>query len=114
MANTKKNIQSYKQKAVVYVSDVFKSVPLGEKFDTIYWNFPFHPTNEENSTLGPIEKGVKNHNYESLITFFSDIQERLTKTATIFLGFSQIMGDINTFDKIASSFHLKWKIVAEN
>lgn len=71
-------MERYKLKAEVYVSDVFEAIPKGERFDTIYWNFPFHPTEEDNKSLGPIEKGVKNHNYESLNVFLSGIRERLT------------------------------------
>jgi hypothetical protein len=56
----------YQVKAQLFVSDVFDGLLKELKFSTIYWNYPFHPTDKDNNELGLLERGVRDHNYSGL------------------------------------------------
>lgn len=73
----------------------------GKCFDVIYWNYPFHPSNKNESELSLLERAVLDPGYTMLRKYLSTASSYLNKSGYLLLGFSSLMGDIPLLKKLA-------------
>jgi hypothetical protein len=45
------------ERLTLITSDVFESIDKNQKFDVIYWNFPFGIANKKEGDMSPIRRG---------------------------------------------------------
>lgn len=96
----------------MFLSDVFEGLPTDMKFSTIYWNYPFHPTDKPNSLLSVLERAVRDHNYEGLHKLLNGLKGRLLKGGILLLGFSNTMGDWDLLKKTVSHYGYQQHVLA--
>eukprot|EP00931_Biecheleriopsis_adriatica_P082650 TRINITY_DN560_c0_g1_i8.p1 TRINITY_DN560_c0_g1~~TRINITY_DN560_c0_g1_i8.p1 ORF type:complete len:249 (+),score=65.14 TRINITY_DN560_c0_g1_i8:86-832(+) len=84
------------------VSDVFSAVRPSEKFDVIFWNYPFIPdgTDRDYSELTDVERGIRDPGQEHLRSYCKEASRHLKPAGKLFVTYSQTMGDWETFLKI--------------
>jgi len=103
-ANIEENARDHgvagKVKAVV--SDVFSDVSDENKFDAIFWNYPFIPdhSGREYDDLGDIERGIRDPGQKHLKTYCSQARTHLKPGGKLYVSYSQIMGDCPAFSAI--------------
>ena len=64
-------------------------IPKGNKFDIIYWNYPFHWTNATTvENMNRIEQAVRDPGYKSLEKLLATAKEYLTSEGQILTSYS--------------------------
>lgn len=86
--NTIENIRRHNlsEKIIAIQSDVFSNIPTNEKFDLIFWNFPYFDYEKENPTL--LDLCSYDPGYKNVKRFILDGQKYLKPGGRIMLGFS--------------------------
>lgn len=75
--NAKINLNKYEAQAEVYVSNVLDQIPADKKFDLIYWNYPFHYSEDKDyDSMNLIEKTCRDPNYKHLEKLLSEAKKR--------------------------------------
>lgn len=69
------------------VGDGMSAVPVGEKFDQVYWNLPFIFTPESFKLEKPEEVGLFDPGYKTTKTFISEVHDYLTPDGELLIGF---------------------------
>eukprot|EP00931_Biecheleriopsis_adriatica_P024900 TRINITY_DN15407_c1_g1_i1.p1 TRINITY_DN15407_c1_g1~~TRINITY_DN15407_c1_g1_i1.p1 ORF type:complete len:249 (-),score=54.66 TRINITY_DN15407_c1_g1_i1:20-766(-) len=84
------------------VSDVFSAVLPSEKFDVIFWNYPFIPdgTERDYSELTDVERGIRDPGQEHLRRYCKEASTFLKPAGRLFVTYSHTMGDWRTFLEI--------------
>jgi len=110
--NAKENVKLHKLDKIIEVreGDVYKPIKQKEKFNTIFWNFPWRYTERKNMSL--LEKSVFN-DYNSLEKFVKGAKSHLKDKGKIIIGFSTTMGHGNKLEEILKKAKFKWKIIAQ-
>lgn len=83
---------------------MFKSLEK-DRYDIIYWNYPFHPSEYEHECL--LEKAIRDPGYCMMDQFLQEASEWLEVGGLLLLGFSLTMGDLNMFNGKTSKYG--WK-----
>lgn len=105
--NAKINADTFGSSIDIRLSDTFEK--YGEdKFNVIYWNFPFHPSTIKYEELTILEKAVRDPGYNILKKFLQEASLHLAHKGIVLLGFSNTMGDIQLLYKLAQES--KWKL----
>eukprot|EP00931_Biecheleriopsis_adriatica_P021110 TRINITY_DN1389_c0_g1_i12.p1 TRINITY_DN1389_c0_g1~~TRINITY_DN1389_c0_g1_i12.p1 ORF type:complete len:545 (+),score=117.52 TRINITY_DN1389_c0_g1_i12:81-1637(+) len=81
------------------VSDVFSTIRPEEKFDVIFWNYPFIPdgTDRDYSELTDVERGIRDPGQEHLRTYCQQASTFLNPNGRLFVSYSRTMGDWKAF-----------------
>lgn len=78
-----------------------------DRFDIMYWNYPFHPSEYEHHSL--MEKAVRDPGYGMLDRFLGEVSGWLQEGGFLLLGFSETMGDLNILASLAIKYGWKWE-----
>lgn len=94
--NTKLNADKHgvSDKVTALEGDLFGAVSPDEKFDTIFWNTPFIEAPEDRPYGKVIERAIFDPGYGMLNRFFSDARSYLAPGGRIYIGTSEIMGNL--------------------
>ncbi|WP_084044633.1 release factor glutamine methyltransferase (plasmid) [Ensifer sp. WSM1721] len=88
VANTLENaVRNGIKNVEVIESDIFSNIPLGRKFDIIFWNYPWNFAPEHFEFMHELERGAVDPGYGLLERFLSEGREFLTEIGQILLGF---------------------------
>ncbi|XP_074655075.1 release factor glutamine methyltransferase-like [Tubulanus polymorphus] len=93
--NTSYNFKRHSVPGEVRYSDVFDSISEDEKFDLIFWNFPFVylPTDAEDvSKLTVLDLSMVDAGYEAVERFMTGAHRHLRPGGKAILGFSRTIG----------------------
>lgn len=94
-------------------SDVFSALNTNEKFDIIFWNYPFGHLNKPVEELDVLERAVVDPFYKSLDMYLKNADEYLNPTiGKLFISFSIVAGDQQMFEDIAKRYN--WNIQLRN
>lgn len=82
--NTEHNFKKHSLNPKVYCGDIYEPLPLGEKFDFIFWSHPFNKgDNPDESYL--LQSGF-DFQYESIKKYIQQAHLHLTKNGRLLLG----------------------------
>ncbi len=111
--NTRQNIALHKMEAKIEIleGDVYSSLKLNEKFDTIFWNIPFGFVKEKN--LSDLEKAVYDSDYQSTQKFIQEAPKHLKKDGRLLIGFSTTLGREDLLRKFAIQAGFELKLIFE-
>ena len=98
--NTQLNAKFHSLDIAVREGDLFDPLPNNELFDVIFWNHPFFYTDEKNFVNDMISVSVCDEKYKSLIKFFQEGKNYLSKNGQLILGSSNI-ARVNLIKEIA-------------
>ena len=109
--NTEENVRLYQfqDKIEILQGNVFDPLD-NQKFDIIFWNFPFGYVNEE-----PEQKriSVYNKRYEGLKKFTEGMKRHLRENGRVLVGFSTAIGNKKIFEEILNKNKLKSRLFKE-
>ena len=91
-------------KVDVRQGDLFSAINRGEKFNTVFWDFPFVFLPESYNFSSDLYRSFFDPGYATLKRFLAQVKEFLTDNGRIILTFSSL-GDRAVFDKISSNMH---------
>jgi release factor glutamine methyltransferase len=74
--------------------DLFEAVDPDEKFDIVFWNTPFIEAPADRPYRKQIERAVFDPGYGLLRRFFQDVRPQLAEGGLVYLGTSEIMGNL--------------------
>jgi release factor glutamine methyltransferase len=115
LANAAENIRRFgmEDRIQIKFSDVYDKVNTDEKFDIIFWNYPFGHINKPAEELGMLERALMDPFYRSLDRYVAMADKHLNKDGgRLFVGFSTTAGDQQGFEEIAKKY--KWSIALRN
>ncbi|CAF2079991.1 unnamed protein product [Rotaria magnacalcarata] len=117
--NAQENIDNHQlgNRVTVVCSDVFDSLPSEwrNKFDLIFWNFPFNHINKSVSELTDLERCVFDRKHEAIDICSRDIREFLVPySGRAFFDFSAAIASIEQFSNIAAKHNWKLQLVNED
>ena len=93
--------------------DLFSAIKPGEKFDTVFWDFPFVLLPENYNFSSDLYRSFFDPGYATLKRFLSQVKKFLTYNGRIILTFSSL-GDRSVFDKISSNMDYEFNEVYRN
>lgn len=84
------------------VSDVFAGIceTDTDKFDVIFWNYPFIPDNSGRTEISNVEKGIRDPGQQCLRAYCQEARQFLQPGGKLFVTFSQTLGDMAMFTSI--------------
>ncbi len=108
LRNTRENLQKHGllDKVQCLESDVFDSIEE-QKFDLIFWNFPFHPMTKSLADMDWLERAVADPGYQHLDKYLRDAHKFLATDGRLLMAFSREMGDVCQMQKLAQKH--AWK-----
>lgn len=109
LANAK--LHGVDSKMLVLQSDIFDSIPLEQKFDTIFWNAPFMHNAKED--LSYLEQALYDPYYKCLNRYFREAGSWLKPQGRVLIGFSSTNGHMEVFESIAKAYGWKLRLIAE-
>lgn len=92
-------------------SDLFNDLPKEYKFDVIYWNIPFTPTEEKNLSL--LDLMVFDPENKFLERYLAEGAFYLKPKGRLFLGYSSTHGNIQKMKEIAKKNHWNVTLLAQ-
>lgn len=93
VTNTIDNAQRHgvASRITVLHGDVYEPLAATDRFDTIFWNVPFHFVPED-YPLTDLDRAVFNPGYESTIRFVREAKQHLKPGGRLLIGFSTTLG----------------------
>jgi len=85
--NARRTFRLHGLRIPVRIGNVFAPVRRGKKFDVIFWNHPFHFSEEKPKSM--LERGGYDHQYRSLRAFFAGAKKHLAPGGEVLLGTSK-------------------------
>ena len=85
----------------VLESDIFSAIDPAERFDLIYWNFPFLPLPDGYELDSSLARGFFDPGYETLQRFLSDAPAFLASNGYVLLGWADF-GDAEHLHTVAT------------
>ena len=85
--NAERTFGLHRIEASVRLGNVFAPIRKSEKFDVIFWNHPFHFSDEKPKSM--LERGGYDHQYKSLRAFFAGAKNHLAPGGEVLLGTSK-------------------------
>eukprot|EP00931_Biecheleriopsis_adriatica_P073938 TRINITY_DN48138_c0_g1_i1.p1 TRINITY_DN48138_c0_g1~~TRINITY_DN48138_c0_g1_i1.p1 ORF type:complete len:619 (-),score=105.07 TRINITY_DN48138_c0_g1_i1:7-1809(-) len=84
------------------ISDVFSGIRSDEKFDVIFWNYPFisDMSSREYDELSDVERGIRDPGQGHLKTYCEEASQFLNPGGRLFVSYSKTMGDWDRFLEI--------------
>eukprot|EP00931_Biecheleriopsis_adriatica_P104703 TRINITY_DN7933_c0_g1_i1.p1 TRINITY_DN7933_c0_g1~~TRINITY_DN7933_c0_g1_i1.p1 ORF type:complete len:607 (+),score=103.32 TRINITY_DN7933_c0_g1_i1:69-1823(+) len=81
------------------LSDVFSGIRSDEKFDVIFWNYPFiiDTSARHYDELSDVERGIRDPGQEHLRTYCKEASEFLKPGGRLFVSYSKTLGDWGSF-----------------
>ena len=80
--------------AELVVSDVLEAIDKRNKFDLIYWNYPFHYSfSKSYEKMSVIEQGLRDPEYHHLEKLLATAKEYLNPEGFIIISFSLVLGN---------------------
>ncbi|MCX6803993.1 MAG: methyltransferase [Candidatus Diapherotrites archaeon] len=109
--NTGENLffHGFGRKSKCLKSDLFSALK-GEKFDTIFWNMPFHCGKKENLTM--LQRAIVDPEYKSFEKFAKGVKKHLLPNGRVLIGFSKEIGDSKRLRAILEKNKYTLKIIA--
>ena len=78
----------------MFESNVLDQIPEDYKFDTIFWNYPFHTSDKTNDEkLTELDISLRDPGYVHLDKVMRDAKARLEPHGKLLLGFSETTGN---------------------
>ncbi|CAF0927418.1 unnamed protein product [Adineta ricciae] len=115
LQNVKENANKHNvaNQTTIKYSDVFNALHSDDRYDIIFWNYPFGHINKSVQELEMLERAVFDPFYESLNVYLKNANDYLKPNGgRLFLGFSTTAGCKETFEDIAKTH--KWNIHLRN
>lgn len=115
LENAQANVLKYNMidRITVQHSDVFSTLDASEKFDIIFWNYPFGHIDKPVEQLELLERALMDPFYRSLDTYLRHAKDYLNPNGgRLFLGFSNTAGYPQTFENIAKKY--QWRTFVRN
>ncbi|CAF2979593.1 unnamed protein product [Rotaria sp. Silwood2] len=110
--NTEANIKRYnlENRMTVYHGDVFNALSgKNDKFDLIFWNFPFGHINKPPEELSSLERAIFDPGYVAVEKYMKEARDYLAPNGHVFLGFSPTIGYWDELVAIASKYYWSLK-----
>jgi methylase of polypeptide subunit release factors len=112
--NARLNGERHKVSAEWRVSDVLEQVGKEQKFDLIYWNYPFYETSEkELSEMTEIEKTVIDSGYPHLDKFLATAKKHLTSSGFLITSYSLTLANCQQYTALIDKHGWDYKLIAE-
>jgi release factor glutamine methyltransferase len=101
VANCKANSEKHNLSDVVNarISDVFSAVTADERFDLIFWNWPYFAAQRNESD--PLECSVFDPTYESIGRYLRDARAHRSPQGRVMLSFSREAGNLSLLEQRA-------------
>jgi methylase of polypeptide subunit release factors len=115
LKNAEENVIKYNMtdRITIKYSDVFSGLNSNDKFDLIFWNYPFGHINKSVEELEILERAVIDPFYKSLDIYLKHAIEYLNPDGgRLFIGFSNTAGYQQTLESIAKNYN--WNIHLRN
>lgn len=111
--NTRENARIHEVSDCVEVvgGDLFEAIPRNRKFNTIFWNIPFGKSQRDNLSI--LERSIYDPNYSTLKRFIEDSRSHLTSRGRLLLGFSDTIGDYESFRRILAQNNFEMRLIGE-
>lgn len=91
---------------------LFEPIQSKEKFDQIYWNWPFCYTPRSYTHKDPLERAFSDPGYQLIDTFLSESRAYLRPTGKVILTFGSL-GNFDLFDSLVKKYHFSMKTIIE-
>ncbi|CAF3003072.1 unnamed protein product [Rotaria socialis] len=115
LENAKENAHNHNitDRITIKYSDVFSTLDSEDKFELIFWNYPFGHINKPINELELLERALVDPFYQSLDTYLKYAHEYLNpNVGRLFIGFSITAGYQQSFEYIAKKYG--WDIFLRN
>ncbi len=83
------------------VSDVYSALDESERFDMIFWNYPFAMTPRKLDEMSMLQKACADPQYQHLDKYCRDARRFLAPGGRLWIAFSPDLGDTNLFHRVA-------------
>lgn len=111
MENAKKH--NINDRITIRYSDVFNNLNSDEKFNLIFWNYPFGHVNKSLEELELLERALVDPFYQGLDKYLKHANDYLNpNNGRLFIGFSTTAGYPQIFESIAKKYN--WQICLRN
>ncbi|HEX8696234.1 MAG TPA: methyltransferase domain-containing protein [Longimicrobium sp.] len=112
VANTRANAEKHgvADRVDVREGDVFGPLEPGERFDLIFWNFPFGYV-EPGMELTPLQRSTLDPGYEATRRYVAEGPGRLEPGGLLTLGFSETIGRLDLVERIAAEAGLVARVI---
>jgi len=114
-ANVEENARLHKvsEKVEARTSNVFSAIKAGEKFDLIFWNYPFVPdyTGRDYSEVSDVERGIRDPGQKHLRAYCEGARAIMKPGARLLITYSGTMGDTDTFQHILTQTNWKAQVL---
>jgi methylase of polypeptide subunit release factors len=108
LQNAEENVMKHNlaDRITIKYSDVFSGLNFNDKFDIIFWNYPFGHINKSVEELDLLERALMDPFYKHLDIYIKNANEYLNPDGgKLFLGFSNTAGYPQTFEDIAKKYN---------
>lgn len=108
--NAKENVDRHRiaDRVTVLKGDVFEPLSSDDKFDIIFWNFPFGYVEDE--TIDVERRALYDPHYAGLKKFIGGLRDHLKNNGRAFLGFSSDIGDFPKLKEICQDNNFEIKL----
>lgn len=111
LQNAKENAIKHNviDRIIIKYSDVFNELNSNDKFDIIFWNYPFGHINKPIEELELLERALMDPFYRSLENYLKYANDHLIPNrGRLFIGFSITAGYQQVFEEIAKKYN--WNV----
>ncbi len=91
-------------KVTVFESDIFNSIPPHNRYDAIYWNYPWMYKDQNYVYADNLERGLFDPGYRLLERYIAEANQHLTLDGNTYLGFGS-SGNLEKLMNICSSYN---------
>lgn len=109
----RQNLAKYGQSAEMFVSDVLDGIPSEATFDLIYWNCPFHFSEEASEEMDHIERSVRDPQYVHIEKLLMTAKARLNPGGRVMLSFSYQLGNFARLQQLLEKYGWNYRVAAE-
>lgn len=107
------NVEKHHLNIPVLLGDVYDPLPVGSKFEVIFWNHPFNHTEDTSDQDSDLSFSVFDLHYSSLKKYFKYSRNFLENNGILLLGTGNI-ARINMIKKIASDNNYKMLLIKKD
>jgi methylase of polypeptide subunit release factors len=108
ITNARENFASNEVEVASFVGHLYDPLPIGSRFDYIFWNHPFNKGNTEETDV--LLKSVFDFEYRDLEEYIAKAHEHLTDSGQLLLGTGSI-ANIDAIEEIALRYKYQLKLI---
>jgi release factor glutamine methyltransferase len=113
VTNIQVNVEKYNltDRMRVLHGSVFEPLSENDRFDLIFWNFPYSHIDKPIEELSTLERTLFDPGYRLVETYIRDAHKYLTNTGHLVLMFSNEVGDLDRLSELAEKHGWRLQLI---